>query len=90
MGLNSTKCYRCVGEIKNMIKYEKTKSGNQRYIFKLCRRTRVENYANQDYKSCIDGNIVQLTKEGLGIRSTARLLWLYQPQYYRKGLFQLP
>ncbi len=74
MGLNSTKCYRCVGEIKNMIKYGKTKSGNQRYICKLCRKTRIENYTYQAYKPYIDGNIIQLTKEGLGIRSTARIL----------------
>ncbi len=74
MGLKQTRCYRCVGEIKNMIKYGKTKSGNQRYICKLCRKTRVENYTYQAYKPYIDGNIVQLTKEGLGIRSTARIL----------------
>jgi len=57
-----------------MIKYGKTKSGNQRYICKLCRKTRVENYTYQAYKPDIDGSIIQLTKEGLGIRSTARIL----------------
>ena len=74
MSLNRTRCYRCVGEIKNMIKYGKTKSGNQRYICQLCRKTRVENYTYQAYKPDIDESIVQLTKEGLGIRSTARIL----------------
>lgn len=74
MGLKQTRCYRCVGEIKNMIKYGKTKSGNQRYICKLCRKTRVENYTYQAYKPDIDKNIIQFTKEGLGIRSTARVL----------------
>ena len=74
MASNESWCCRCVGEIRNMIKYGKTKSGNQRYICKLCRKTRVENYAYQAYKPDIDGNIIQLTKEGLGIRSTARIL----------------
>ena len=74
MGSNQTWCCRCVGEIRNMIKYGKTKSGNQRYICKLCRKTRVENYTYQAYKLDIDGSIIQLTKEGLGIRSTARIL----------------
>lgn len=74
MALNSTWCSRCVGEIKYMIKYGKTKSGNQRYICKLCKKTRVENYNYQAYKPDTNKNIVQLTKEGLGIRSTARVL----------------
>lgn len=74
MALNSTRCYRCVGEIKNMIKYGKTKSGIQRYICKLCKKTRVENYTYQAYKSDINGSIIQFTKEGLGVRRTARIL----------------
>ncbi|MEO6177364.1 MAG: IS1-like element transposase [Flavobacterium circumlabens] len=57
-----------------MIKYGKTKSCNQRYICQFCRKTRVENYAYRAYKPHIDGSIVQLTEEGLGIRSTARIL----------------
>jgi IS1 family transposase len=57
-----------------MIKYGKTKSGAQRYICKLCRKTRVESYIYRAYKYDINHNIVQLTKEGLGIRSTARIL----------------
>ncbi|WP_310283639.1 IS1 family transposase [Flavobacterium piscis] len=74
MGSNQTWCIRCVGEIRNMIKYGKTKSGVQRYICKLCRKTRVENYAYQAYKLDMNKNIIQFTKEGLGIRSTARIL----------------
>jgi insertion element IS1 protein InsB len=74
MGSNQTKCYRCVGDIRNMIKYGKTKSGNQRYICRACGKTRVENYAYLAYKGDINQNIIQLTKEGLGIRSTARIL----------------
>ncbi|WP_255463055.1 IS1 family transposase [Flavobacterium sp. LPB0248] len=67
-------CFRCVGEIMCMIKYGKTKSGNQRYICKRCKRTRVENYVYQAYKPDTSKNIIQLTKEGLGIRSTSRIL----------------
>ncbi len=74
MALNRTWCCRCVGEIKCMIKYGKTKSGNQRYICKLCKKTRVENYIYHAYKSDINKNIILFTKEGLGIRSTARIL----------------
>jgi insertion element IS1 protein InsB len=74
MGSNQTWCIRCVGEIRSMMKYGKTKSGVQRYISKLCRKTRVKNYAYQAYKPDMNKNIIQFTKEGLGIRSTARIL----------------
>lgn len=57
-----------------MIKYGKTKSGNQKYICRVCRKTRVENYTYQAYKPDMNKNIIQFTKEGLGIRSTARIL----------------
>ncbi|MCD0472680.1 IS1 family transposase [Flavobacterium sp. JAS] len=74
MESNQTRCYRCVDDIRKMIKYGKTKSGNQRYICRVCGKTRVENYAYLAYKGDINQNIIQLTKEGLGIRSTARIL----------------
>lgn len=57
-----------------MIKYEKTKSGNQRYVCRVCRKARVDNYAYHAYKLDINQNIIQFTKEDLGIRSTARVL----------------
>jgi insertion element IS1 protein InsB len=74
MTSNPTWCCRCVGEIKNMIKYGKTKSGNQRYICRLCKKTKVGSYSYQAYKPDIDESIIQFTKEGLGIRSSARIL----------------
>lgn len=80
MESNQTRCYRCVGDIRKMIKYGKTKSGNQSYICRVCGKTRVENYTYQAYNVDINHNIIQLTKEGLGIRSTARIL-KYQPQH---------
>ncbi|MFB9076179.1 IS1 family transposase [Flavobacterium procerum] len=74
MESNQTRCYRCIGDIRKMIKYGKTRSSSQRYICRVCGKTRVENYRYQAYNVDINHNIIQLTKEGLGIRSTARIL----------------
>jgi len=74
MESNQTRCYRCVGDIQKMIKYGKTKSGSQRYFCRACKKTRVENYIYKAYKAEINQNVIQLTKEGLRIRSTARIL----------------
>jgi len=72
MTLSETLCSKCVGV--TMIKYGKTKSGNQRYICKLCNQTRVGNYIYKAYLPNINTDIIVLTKEGVGIRSTARIL----------------
>ena len=74
MALKETKCIKCVGAGETMIKYGKTKSGNQRYICKVCGKTKMKNYTYNAYKSDINKNIILFTKEGLGIRSTARVL----------------
>lgn len=74
MALESSSCIRCVGGCVRVIKYGKTKSGNQRYICRLCRKTKVENYIYKAYQPEINSNIILFTKEGLGIRSTARVL----------------
>ncbi|MBO9584362.1 MAG: IS1 family transposase [Flavobacterium sp.] len=74
MESNQTTCYRCVGDIQKMIKCGKTKSGSQRYICRACGKTRVENYGYRAYRTDTNQKIIQLTKEGLGIRSTARIL----------------
>lgn len=57
-----------------LIKYGRTKDGKQRYKCKSCNQTTVEIYTYNAYLSTINYNIIQLTKEGLGIRSTARYL----------------
>lgn len=57
-----------------MVKYGKAKSGKQRFICKNCKKTQVENYSYQAYNTNINQQIVILTKEGVGIRSTARIL----------------
>lgn len=65
-------CPRC--KEKNVVKNGKTKNNKQQYYCKICCHRFIENYTNQAYKSDINQNIIQLTKEGLGIRSTARIL----------------
>ena len=59
MESNQTRCYICVVDIRKMIKYGKTKSGNQSYICRGCRKTRFENYAYLAYKGDINQNIIQ-------------------------------
>ena len=65
------KCSNCSDKL---IKYGKTRNGKQRYKCKNCQKTRIEIYSYNAYITTINYNIVQLTKEGLGIRSTARYL----------------
>jgi len=57
-----------------MVKNGKTKSGKQRYICKNCKGTQVESYSYPAYNYNLNQQIITLTKEGLGIRSTARVL----------------
>lgn len=74
MSQKPIKCFRCVDDKNLMLKNGKTRSGKQRYLCKICKATRVENYTYCAYQSNIDQQIMLLTKEGLGIRSTARVL----------------
>lgn len=64
-------CSNCSDKL---IKHGKTKNGNQRYKCKNCQKTSVEIYHYNAYLSTINSNIIQSTKEGLGIRNTARYL----------------
>jgi transposase-like protein len=57
-----------------MIKYGKDSRQKQRYFCKKCKTTKVEFYTYKAYKQDINQNIVSLTKEGVGILSTTRLL----------------
>jgi insertion element IS1 protein InsB len=59
---------------KNIIKNGTTKTRKQQYFCKDCKKRCIDFYS---YKACqknINSNIILLTKEGLGIRSTARIL----------------
>lgn len=77
----TTSCIKRVGgaEICNycnniLIKHGKSSSNKTRYRCKSCKKTQVENYSYKAYSPNLNQNIVSLTKEGVGIRSTARLL----------------
>jgi insertion element IS1 protein InsB len=81
MSLFLTSCIKCVGGFYHCLKCEsrfikngKTKNGKQRYICKSCKKTSVINY---QYKACnynVNAKIILLIKEGMGIRSMARVL----------------
>ncbi|MDO4230292.1 MAG: IS1 family transposase [Capnocytophaga sp.] len=78
---DSTSCFNCVGQ-ENIctycqkgvnVRYGYTKGGNQRLRCTSCGKTRVKKYRYTAY-GISDQQIVTLTIEGLGIRSTARVL----------------
>ena len=81
MSKNATSCSRVSDDIdcprckeKKVVKNGRTKNKKQQYYCKNCLYSFIENYTYQAYKSDVNQNIIQLTKEGLGIRSTARIL----------------
>ena len=49
-------------------------NGRQRYKCKSCHRKQQALYSYNAYQKGINGEIVTLTKEGVGIRNTARIL----------------
>ena len=65
-------CFKCVdGEL---IKNGKAASGKQRFLCKSCKRTQIIDYTYKAYLNDTNNTIILLTKEGLGIRSTARIV----------------
>ncbi|OHT43949.1 IS1 family transposase [Flavobacterium tructae] len=65
------KCSFCNGKcIKNGFQ----SNGNQRYKCCVCQKRQQSEYGYNAYKSNINQNIILFTKEGLGIRSIARIL----------------
>ncbi|URC11759.1 IS1 family transposase [Flavobacterium sp. B183] len=65
------KCSFCNGKcIKNGFQ----SNGNQRYKCCVCQKRQQSEYGYNAHKSNINQNIILFTKEGLGIRSTARIL----------------
>ncbi len=67
-------CSNCVGKNTEFIKYGKTSAGKQRYQCISCNKTSVLRYTYNAYKQNINTKIIQFTKEGVGTRSTARIL----------------
>lgn len=59
---------------KNIIKNGTTKTRKQQYFCKSCHKRFLEFYSYRAYERNINAQIIQLTKEGLGIRNTARVL----------------
>jgi transposase-like protein len=77
------KCSDCSG---NCIKYGKTKTGKQRYLCNVCNVSFVANRLWNGYGQKYDLQIIQLKTEGLGIRSTARILGISPATVVRKIL----
>lgn len=69
-----------------MVKNGKTRAGKQRYLCKRCKTTRVENYTYCAYQNNLHQQIIILTKEGLGIRSRARVLQISTTPLLKKIL----
>ena len=65
-------CPYCQSE--SIIKSGKNCNGKQRYQCKYCHKRFITDYTYKAYLPDTDSKIIQLTKEGLGIRSTTRLL----------------
>ena len=78
---NETSCIKCVDRCKcpmcssiQIVKNGKTRKGKQRFLCQSCSKTFITNYAYNACKPNINQQIILFTKEGLGIRSTARIL----------------
>ena len=65
-------CPYCRGA--EIVKNGSTKTGKQQFLCKVCRKRFLDYYTYSAYEKTINSYIIQLTKEGLGIRSTARVL----------------
>lgn len=65
------KCRYCAG---HCIKNGKEKNGQQRFKCKSCKKSQQAVYQYNAYSTSLNNNIIVLTKEGVGIRATARLL----------------
>ena len=64
-------CKYCGG---TCVKDGRQNNGRQRYKCKSCHRKQQALYSYNAYQKGINDEIVTLTKEGVGIRSTARIL----------------
>ena len=64
-------CHDCNTKL---IKHDLSTAGKTRYKCTKCRKTSVSAYTYRAYNKCMNYQIVMLTKEGVGIRSTARIL----------------
>lgn len=65
-------CPHC--QCKSLIKNGFTKNKKQQFFCKQCLKRCISFYSNKAYEKSINNNLIQLIKEGVGIRSIARLL----------------
>jgi insertion element IS1 protein InsB len=65
-------CIYCGAD--NVIKSGKYPNERQRYLCKHCKRRFLNQYQNKAYQTDMNQQIIQFTKEGVGIRSTSRIL----------------
>jgi len=73
MQVSGNSCYQCVDE-GNTVKNGKTKNGKQRYLCKNCGKTFLTTYTYNGCHPSMDSRLKELTKEGVGIRSSSRIL----------------
>ena len=81
MVVNDTSCIK-VSDTKicpcckshNIIKNGFTSNRKQQYFCKSCKKRCIDFYTNNAYYPWMNTKIIQFTKEGLGIRNTARIL----------------
>ena len=78
---NSPSCSKCVDGCKckgcnsnNIVKNGKTRNGKQRFLCKDCSTSFILDYSYNACNKHVNEQIILFTKEGLGIRSTARVL----------------
>ncbi|WP_313806762.1 IS1 family transposase [Flavobacterium sp.] len=69
---DKVKCKQCCSF--EVIKNGRTKNRKQQYVCKNCKYHFIDNYTYNACKNGTNDNIAILTKEGLGIRSIARVL----------------
>ena len=68
---------------RNIIRNDTTKTKKQQYICKDCHKRFLDYYTYKAYCSNTNSLIIQLTKEGLGIRSIARKLQISATTLFR-------
>ncbi len=66
------KCNYC--QSNKVVKNGFTATDKQRYLCKSCHKRFITNYSYNAYRKDINEQIVKFTKEGVGIRGTARIL----------------
>lgn len=78
-------CSACSGD--NVIKNGISINDKQRYLCKNCGKRFITHYSYKAYRMNITNKITGLTKEGLGIRSTARYLKISTTTLLKRILF---